>query len=84
MKILTVCQYYHPEPFRIHEVCEELVARGHEVTVLTGTPNYPMGVIPDEYKTGAHSDEVVNGVHIIRVRECPRTPGKAGLANNYI
>ena len=84
MKILTVCQYYHPEPFRIHEVCEELVARGHEVTVLTGTPNYPMGVIPDEYKNGAHSDEVVNGVHIIRVRECPRTPGKAGLAKNYI
>jgi len=84
MKILTVCQYYHPEPFRIHEVCEELVARGHEVTVLTGLPNYPMGVIPDEYKGGRHRDEVVNGVRIIRVKERPRTPGKFGLARNYV
>lgn len=84
MKILTVCQYYHPEPFRIHEVCEELVARGHEVTVLTGLPNYPMGVIPDEYKGRAHRDETVGGVHIIRVSEHPRTPGKIGLARNYV
>ena len=66
MKILVVCQYYHPEPFRIHEVCEELVRRGHEVTVLTGLPNYPMGVIPEEYKDKKHRDETVNGVHVIR------------------
>ena len=84
MKILVVCQYYHPEPFRIHEVCEELVKRGHEITVLTGLPNYPMGVIPEEYKGKAHRDETVNGVHIIRVKERPRTPGKAGLAANYV
>ncbi len=84
MKILTVCQYYHPEPFRIHEVCEELVSRGHEVTVLTGLPNYPMGVIPDEYKGKKHRDEIVNGVHIIRVSERPRTNGKVGLARNYV
>ncbi len=84
MKILTVCQYYHPEPFRIHEVCEELVARGHEVTVLTGLPNYPMGVIPDEYKGRQHRDEIVGGVHVIRVTEHPRTPGKIGLARNYV
>ncbi|MCR5673957.1 MAG: glycosyltransferase family 4 protein [Lachnospiraceae bacterium] len=84
MKILTVCQYYHPEPFRIHEVCEELAARGHDVTVLTGLPNYPMGVIPDEYKTKEHRNETVGGVHIIRVKERPRTPGKIGLAKNYV
>lgn len=84
MKILVVCQYYYPEPFRIHEVCEELVSRGHEVTVLTGLPNYPMGVIPDEYKGKNHRDEVVGGVHIIRVKEIPRTKGKVGLAKNYV
>lgn len=84
MKILVVCQYYHPEPFRIHEVCEELVRRGHDVTVLTGLPNYPMGVIPEEYKGKEHRDETVNGVHIIRVKERPRTPGKVGLARNYV
>lgn len=84
MKILVVCQYYHPEPFRIHEVCEELAARGHEVTVLTGTPNYPMGVIPDEYKGKDHRDEIVGNVHIIRTKEYPRKPGKIGLARNYV
>ena len=84
MKILVVCQYYHPEPFRIHEVCEELVSRGHDVTVLTGLPNYPMGIIPEDYKGKNHRDEIVNGVHIIRVKEKPRTEGKAGLAANYV
>ena len=83
MKILVVCQYYHPEPFRIHEVCEALVQRGHSVTVLTGRPNYPMGEIPKEYLGKEHMDEVVNGVHIIRVKETPRSPGKVGLARNY-
>lgn len=84
MKILVVCQYYHPEPFRIHEVCEELVSRGHDVTVLTGLPNYPMGIIPEEYKGRGHRDEIVKGVHIIRVKERPRTEGKVGLAANYV
>ena len=84
MKILVVCQYYHPEPFRIHEVCEALAARGHKVTVLTGLPNYPMGVIPEEYKGGRHRDEIGEDVHIIRVKERPRTPGKIGLARNYL
>ncbi len=84
MKILVVCQYYYPEPFRIHEVCEELAVRQNEVTVLTGTPNYPMGIIPDEYKGNNHRDEFVGNVHVIRTKERPRTPGKVGLALNYI
>ena len=25
MKILVICQYYYPEPFRISDICEELV-----------------------------------------------------------
>lgn len=84
MKILAICQYYYPEPFRIHEVCEELAARGHEVTVLTGLPNYPMGVIPKEYLDKKKWDETVNGVRIIRVKETPRKEGKIGLALNYV
>lgn len=84
MKILVVCQYYYPEPFRIHEVCEELVQRGHEVTVLTGLPNYPMGIIPDEYLNGNKREEIKGGVRIIRVNEIPRAEGKIGLAKNYV
>ena len=38
-KILVICQYYKPEPFRISDICEEMVRRGHEVHVVTGYPN---------------------------------------------
>ena len=52
MKILVVCQYYYPEPFRISDICEELVKNGNEVTVLTGIPNYPEGIIYEGYGIG--------------------------------
>ena len=35
MNILVVSQYYYLEPFRINEICEELVRRNNKVTVLT-------------------------------------------------
>ena len=82
MKILVVCQYYYPENFQITPICEQLVRDGFDVTVLTGLPNYPTGIIPDEYKKG-HRDEVVNGVHIIRCFEIGRRKGAAFLALNY-
>lgn len=68
MKILAVCQHYWPEPFNVSEICEELVDRGHEVTVLTGLPNYPEGVIPPEYQHGRNHLQVRNGVQICRVK----------------
>lgn len=40
MKILVVCQHYYPENFQITDICEALVKRGHQVTILTGLPNY--------------------------------------------
>lgn len=81
--ILVVCQYYYPENFQITPICEQLVKDGYGVTVLTGLPNYPSGIIPEEYKN-AHRDEVVNGVHVIRCWEIPRRKGALGLGLNYI
>ena len=81
MKILVVCQYYAPEPFRIADICESLVARGHSVTVVTGTPNYPEGVIYPGYEKGAHRDETVNGVKIHR---CPIIPRKEGTLYRFL
>ena len=83
MKILVVCQYYYPENFQVTPICEQLVADGYDVTVLTGLPNYPTGIIPEEYKRG-HRDEVVNGVHVIRCHEIGRKKGAAYLALNYL
>lgn len=45
MKLLVVCQYFYPEQFRLNDVCFNLAASGHEVTVLTGLPNYPQGEV---------------------------------------
>ncbi len=75
MNILVVCQYYYPEPFRVNDLCEEMVKRGHEVTVVTGEPNYPEGIIYDGYQNHAHADEIINGVHVYR---CPIIPRKTG------
>ena len=61
MKILVVCQYYYPEPVRITDICEELVKRGHEVTVLTGVPNYPMGIIYKGYRHGKEETSLSMG-----------------------
>lgn len=83
MKILVVCQYYYPENFQINTICSDLVQRGHEVTVLTGLPNYPNGIIPEGYKHGNKRDEIIDGVHIIRCFEVGRKKGIVGLAFNY-
>lgn len=83
MKILVICQYYYPEPFRISDICEELAKRGHEVTVVTGTPNYPMGEIYDGYENGAKSNEVLNGVKVHRCKIIPRKTGTLHRLLNY-
>ncbi len=83
MKILVICQYYYPEPFRITDICEELVKRGHEVTVVTGTPNYPMGEIYDGYQNDSRQDEVINGVKVHRCRIHPRKTGSIHRLWNY-
>lgn len=82
MKILIVSQYYYPEQFQINEIAPELVKRGHQVTVLTGLPNYPKGEIYAGYEKGRHTEEI-NGVHVIRVQDLPRKTGAVHLFFNY-
>ncbi|MGN1052099.1 MAG: glycosyltransferase family 4 protein [Candidatus Scatosoma sp.] len=83
MKILAVCQHYAPEPFRITDICEALVKRGHEVTVITGTPNYPMGKIYSGYEHGKKRDETINGVKVHRCYEIGRRSGAVFRLLNY-
>lgn len=84
MKILTVCQYYYPEQFKVNEICEALVKQGHEVTVLTGLPNYPSGIVPKQYKNLKKRKEIINGVNVIRSFEIGRGTGKLKLMLNYL
>ena len=82
MKILIVTQLYYPEQFQINEIAPELVRRGHDVTVLTGRPNYPQGEIYEGYKNVRY--EEIEGVKIIRVPIHPRKHGPVHLAWNYL
>lgn len=54
MKILYVSQYFPPEmgapAARAEELSRHWAALGHDVTVLTGFPNHPTGVVPIEYR----------------------------------
>lgn len=84
MKVLVVCQHYYPENFQITDICEALAKRGHQVTILTGLPNYPQGEIFDGYQHGEHRHEMRNGVEIIRAKEIPRHKGLVHLGINYI
>lgn len=81
--ILVVCQYYYPEPFRISDLCEELVKRGHEVMVLTGEPNYPEGERYEGYDHGQRTDETINGVRVHRCFTIPRKSGNMKRLLNY-
>jgi glycosyltransferase involved in cell wall biosynthesis len=84
MKILVVCQYYAPEPFRISDICESLVSMGHEVVVITGTPNYPTGKIYPGYKWLRKCQETVSRVKVFRVPLIPRGQSFIQLAMNYV
>lgn len=82
-KILVICQYYKPEPFRISDICEEMVRRGHEVQVVTGYPNYPEGILYEGYGKNKHIDEVINGVKVHRCYTVPRHKGSIKRLMNY-
>lgn len=48
------------------ELAEYMASQGHHVTVVTGFPNYPNGVIYPGYKRRLIQQEAVNGVNLIR------------------
>jgi glycosyltransferase involved in cell wall biosynthesis len=76
MKIWVICQYYPPEvgapSARISGLARSWVAPEDgsppaDVTVLTGIPNHPDGVVPPEYQgMPACYEETLSGVRIRR------------------
>lgn len=84
MKILIVSQYFWPENFRVNDLTQELVKRGHMVTVLTGIPNYPAGRVFDSFKQGRRDYGQYAGARIFRVPMLERGTGALRLMLNYL
>lgn len=84
MKILVVTQYFWPENFRVNDLCDALIERGHEVTVYTGLPNYPEGAFFNGYSLWGPYKETKGKIKIIRCPLIPRGKNKSlRLALNY-
>lgn len=84
MKILVVCQHFYPEVFRINDICFELAKKGHNVTVLTGLPNYPKGKVLKDYKFFKKRTEIINNVTIKRCFLVGRGTSTLRMGINYL
>jgi colanic acid biosynthesis glycosyl transferase WcaI len=84
LRFLVVSQYFWPETFRVNDLVAELALRGHQVTVLTGTPNYPEGRTFPEYKQNPSSFAQYAGAEIVRVPLLPRGVSSLTLVLNYL
>ena len=84
MRLLIVSQYFWPENFRINDLANEFAHRGHEVTVLTGVPNYPSGKVCKEFLDNSVAFSNLGNIKIIRVPLIPRGRGAVRLLLNYL
>ena len=68
MKILGLCQNYAPEEqnFYHHGLTTGLLAKGHDVTMLTAFPHYGKDSIYDGYRGKVFQRAVLDGVKVIR------------------
>ena len=70
MRIVYLCHYFVPEisapSARLYEMSRAWVERGHQVTVVTGFPNHPTGVIPREYRGKLRTTETLDGIRVLR------------------
>lgn len=84
LKILLVTQYFWPENFRINDLVEEWTRNGHQVTVLTGKPNYPQGEVFPDYVLNPIGFNEYRGANIVRIPMLARAKGSIRLFLNYL
>jgi glycosyltransferase involved in cell wall biosynthesis len=90
MRVLIITQSYLPEmgalANRMYPLVRELVAKGHQVSVATGMPNYPLGKVFPEYTGKAVCDEEMEGARILRTHyyTVPRNQSKWKQLRSYL
>jgi glycosyltransferase involved in cell wall biosynthesis len=71
MHILFLSHYFKPEvnapASRTYENAKRWVRYNHQVTVLTCAPNCPEGVVYPGYANKLWSEEVIDGIRVVRV-----------------
>ena len=70
MRIAYFSQYFVPESAapaaRVSELAQTWAEAGHRVTVITGIPNHPTGVVPEAYRGVVFRREQIAGVDVWR------------------
>ena len=77
MKVLLISQYFYPENFKINDLIFSLKERGHQITVLTGKPNYSKINFFEGYGWKSDDFEIVNGIPVFRSNLFSRRNGGA-------
>lgn len=71
MRILFLTDNFPPEvnapASRTFEHCREWVRAGHRVTVITGAPNFPKGILFPGYRNRLWQRETMEGIKVVRV-----------------
>jgi len=72
MHILFLTDNFPPEgnapASRTYEHACEWVKLGHKVTIITGAPNFPEGIVYDGYKNRWYTKESLDGIEVRRVK----------------
>lgn len=84
LRILVVTQCFYPDIYAVNDIVEEMVKRGHKVTVLTGLPDYTTSKIPPAYRHGKRRHEHYKGADVYRVQTIARHHGPIWRSLNYL
>ena len=72
MKILFLTENFPPETnaaaTRVFERAAYWVKDGHQVTVITSAPNFPLGVVFNGYQNRWYQTEHMSGIKVVRVK----------------
>ena len=71
MHLLFLTDNFPPEvnapANRTYQHVSEWLAAGHQVTVITGVPNFPKGKVFSGYKNRLYQKEQISGINVVRV-----------------
>ena len=84
LRILVVTQCFYPDIYAVNDIVEEMVKRGHKVTVLTGLPDYTTSKIPPACRHGKRRHEHYKGADVYRVQTIARHHGPIWRSLNYL